>query len=231
MLIAIAGMSRARESAIDVKCLGNIRNYGSALMTYLADHRQLPYWNGNASEAVGNSGESRFPQFESWVRPYLHQRFENRLRCPKVAEYRGTSHYTFNYTGNSGFCMTYRRVFDTPAPLHKLVIAAEYGDFAHFYWDAPFNTVMWNTPGGDHGMYNGVPANRDTNDRPHFHGSGTNRGLHFFFADGHAALVRPQGGNWRMESGTATYADGSNNGIVYDYRQLQRLKSGVLRID
>lgn len=136
--------------------------------------------------------------------------------------------YSYNYAGNSGLCMYYPRVLDVPAPMSKLVIAAEYSDFAHFYWDAPFNKLMWDVSTG-YGEFNGIPAERDSRGRPQYHGTFERRGLHMFFADGHAALVVPETGNWRKGQ-SAIYADGVNGGIIYDYRQLQELKSGALKL-
>ncbi len=134
--------------------------------------------------------------------------------------------YCYNYAGNSGLCIYYPRVFDVPAPMSRLVIAAEFNDFDHFYWDAPFNMIMWDAY-ADYGMFDGIPAQRDTGGQPQYHGTGDQRGLHMFFADGHARLVIPEGGNWRRGQ-TSTYADGTNDGIIYDSRQLSELKSGSM---
>lgn len=225
-LLGFGVMGRARAAAQQTQCLANMRNYGTGLLSYLNDARKLQYWNGNGTPAIGNSGESRFPTFERWVRPYLHLTFANRLRCPMMKEEFRSADYSYNYAGNSGLCMYYPRVFDVPAPMSRLVIAAEFSDFDHFYWDAPFNKLMWDVATG-YGEFNGIPPDRDTRGRPQHHGTPEHRGLHMFFADGHAKLVIPESGNWRRGQ-TEIYANGTNDGIIYDYRQLSALKNGTM---
>lgn len=222
-LISLPVISSMQSTANGVKCLGNLRNYGSAVLTFATENQGLPWWNG---KGFPQSAElpSRRPLFEEWTRPYLHKHFANRLRCPLKKP--DSPNYSYEYTGNSALCWYYPKLRDIPAPAHRVVLAMEFGDYNSFYWASPMNTVMWGTPGGE---FAGTPpaSQIDQSRTVQYHGRKNRRGLHMFFLDGHAALIQPQGGNWRRGQ-TTTYADNHNDGILYDYNQFRDLKNGTL---
>lgn len=221
-LISLSVVSSMRSSSVAVKCLGNLRSYGTALLVYTADHQGLPWWNGKSFPASADPPSTR-PNFEAWVRPYLHKQYQNRLRCPLKPS--ASSDYTFEYAGNASLCWYFPKLNNIPAPSSKVVLAMEFGDF-NFYWTAPMNAVMWGVANGE---FSGAPIHSDSR-KAQYHGTSKRRGLHMFFLDGHAALIQPDKGNWSATSRTSTYANGQNDGILYDYHQFRNLYEGSLTI-
>lgn len=220
LVIAIPAIGSIRNASIAVKCLGNLRNFGTAVLAFSGDNNGLPWWNGKGYPASAEPPSTR-PNFEAWVRPYLHKEFKNRLRCPLKPANAGD--YTYEYAGNSSLCWYFPKLRSIPAPQSRVVLAMEFGDY-NFYWTAPMNAVMWGIGNGEGAM---PPAQPDANGRPHYHGSPKNRGLHMFFLDGHAQLVCPEGGNWGRGK-SPTYGNATNGGLFYDYHQFREMSEGSL---
>lgn len=217
-----------QQSAKEVQCLANLRNFGSGLLAYAADHPGFPWWDGSNTEShtAGTSAAGSVrPQFEVWVRPYLHKVKSERLRCPLItAEERASSQYDycFNYSGNGALCMYYPRLQGIPVPSSRVVFAAENIDHASFQNSVGFNMTMWGlseavATKAAAGALDGKAETR----RPQYHGSRGARGLNLLFMDGHASLVRPAKGDWRAQP---TFGTATNDGYFYESDQFKAMK-------
>ncbi len=223
LALLVPAIGQARSAALGAKCLGNLRNYGNALLIYIEDQNGLPWWNRQSYPASAQPPSTR-PEFEVWLRPYLHQKKAQRLRCPLMPP--GAVDASFNYAGNANLAHYFPKVRGIPAPSSRIVLAAEMLDFNNFYVGSPFNRTMY-------GISQADATNRDdggagaTQIAPaQFHGPPNHRGLHFFFLDGHARLVQPENGDWRQGKGD-TYGNATNGGIFYDYHQFNAIKNGT----
>lgn len=221
------------NAAKSAKCLGNMRNYGNALLLYVGDNGGLLPWNGKSynpnavdpADSADNPPESYRQLFEEFVRPYLHKTFRNRLRCPLMKlgpeRYIGLGNYSYNYAGNSALSWFYPKFKGIPVPSSQVVLASEFADYNHFYWPAPLNQIMW-------GSYDGPEAPDSNYANLQYHGSTKKRGLHMFFLDGHSELVFPSNGNWRDTPGSTTYGSPQNpSGLFYEYQQFQKMRNGI----
>lgn len=212
----------ASRQAKQIRCMGNLRQFGTALLAYTADRQGLPWWNGQGGAQL----EGERPNWESWVRPYLHHRFADRLRCPNLpAELKtpGSSTFCFNYGGNSALCIYYPNLKGIPVPASRVVLAAETG--AHdlgFNHVVHFNMTMWglgeSAASGDHDSYETRQG-----PRAQYHGSPSRRSLNLFFLDGHMDNVTlSQGKDWRDEP---VYGTASNNGLFFCRSQFKKIKA------
>ncbi len=219
MVISVSVFSRMSNSAKEVKCLGNIREYGNALLTCIADNGGLPPWNGLGPG--DQEGGSTYPNFNGMLIPeYLPER----LRCPLATGAERLLSSGFSYGGSAALAQHYPRLQGLPAPLHKVVLVSE-----------SYGSVFWSPTHLNMTMYGVSDANAKDDKmkihegsvrRPQYHGPATDRGLHLFFLDGHSALVRPSQGNWYQ---SPTYGDGINEGYFYDRVQFGKMKNGQIQ--
>ena len=187
-----------RDTLLQTRCMSNLRSFGIAALNYAHDHNGLPRWNGKGINDL--EGTTR-PAWEKWVRPYLHQRFENRLRCPKIPKkylQPGASNYVFNYGGNSALCIYYPTLKGFPVPHSKIIFATECGDHEiGFNHVVHLNIRVW---GISESVASGDRSEFEANesDLAQYHGPPDRRGLNFFFLDGHMEYVQlEKGKDWR----------------------------------
>lgn len=218
---------RAQQGSKEVQCLSNLRSYGAALLAYVGDHRGLPWWDGNGESAQTQG--STYPNYEVWVRPYLHQVLAQRLRCPLInAAERAdtTARNTFNYSGNSALNIYYPKLSALPVPSSRVFLAAESYASAGFNHSVHLNMTMWGvSEAAAYGPNDGLPGAGSIR-KAQYHGGGTRRGLNIFFLDGHAALIHPEKNDWREGP---TYGTSANGGYFYERKQFQRMKSNSLK--
>lgn len=211
--------SRLQRQGMEVKCLSNIRTYGNAVLTMMADRGGLPEWDGLGSSA----SETGVPQFNKWLTTGGYLPVEPALRCPlgdSPQMQNVTPRYRFPYAGNMSLCATFPKAFAVPAPLHRVVLAAEVNDWDGFTSATNLNSTIWN---------GGTPGN-DGQQRPltRYHGTPTQRGLHFFFLDGSASLVFPTDNNWNLEPVRAPITGTASQGYFYHRTHFENLKNGRL---
>ncbi len=217
-------LSKMRASSDAVKCLGRLRNFGTGLLLYIADHDGLPWHNGAALPA-SNVAPSQEPTFEAWVRPYVHLDVRFRLRCP-LRPVGNTDEYRWSYGGNANLCRYYPKIRGIPVPASRVFLAAELGD-SRFNNYRALNAAMYGVNHGEGGRLDGG-AEIAVESRAQYHGGPRHRGLHAFFLDGHAKLVQTEKGVWNP--GSSVFGTASNQGYFYDFDQFEAMKSGALRI-
>lgn len=215
MAIAIPVVHKLQDSSKSIACLSNLRAYGSGLLAYAADNRSFPWWDGNSTRNLGPGAVK--PNFELWLRPYLHLSEEARLRCPL----KGKTDTGFNYSGNGALCLHFPTLKGIPAPAPRVVLAAESVAADGFYHSVHFNMTMWGL-NETNSYVNGEDfKNMPQIRKPQYHGPSDARGLHLFFLDGHAALIRPAKGDWREEP---TFGSATNGGYFYEKNQFRDMK-------
>lgn len=214
----IAGKLRATSET--TLCLANIRQYGTALFAYLADHGSFKYWDNKPSAST----ETGVPQFNKWLTDggYLPAE-EPMLRCPlgnRSSMKSVNARYRYPYASNKVFCHYYPSLKGIPAPAHRVVIAAETNDWDGYESRTSLNSAIWN--GGDVGQ--------EGSQRPvaRYHGSPERRGLHFFFLDGSAALVFPTGNDWTKSPVCAPLTGVATEGYFYHSTHFANFKNGKL---
>lgn len=154
-----------QRKAKEVQCLGNLKSYGAGLLAYAADNSGFPWWDGNATRNL-TPGATK-PNFEVWVRPYLHMVEEARLRCPL----KGIGDNNFNYSGNGALCLSFPRLQGLPAPSSRIALAAETSTADTFYHSVHLNMTMWGISDAD--AYGSVEdfENAKKVRKPQYHGS------------------------------------------------------------
>ncbi|HRJ71379.1 MAG TPA: hypothetical protein PLS03_04105 [Terrimicrobiaceae bacterium] len=200
------------------QCVGNLRTYGSAILTMAADQGGLPYWDGLGS-ATSTTGS---PQFQKWLTEggYLEA---TELRCPlgnQPAMKDVQRRYRFPYAGNMALCQYYHKLVGIPAPSSRVVLAAEVNDWDGWTSLTSLNSTIWN------GGSVGAEGNRHPVTR--YHGTPDKRGLHFFFLDGSAALVFPDANDWGQEPTRAPLKGNAAAGYFYHITHFANLKNGSL---
>ncbi|HWL52908.1 MAG TPA: DUF1559 domain-containing protein [Chthoniobacteraceae bacterium] len=218
---------RAQQNSREIQCLANIKSYGTAVLAYASDHNGLPWWDGNG-EASQTQG-STYPNYEVWVRPYLHQVAAMRLRCPLISAAQKEDNAfrnTFNYSGNSALNIYYPRFNSLPVPSPRVFLVAESYGTAGFNHSVHLNMTMWGiSETAAYGPNEGL-ADATGIRKAQYHGGGAHRGLNIFFLDGHAALIHPARNDWREEP---TYGTSANGGYFFERKQFQRMKANPLK--
>ena len=208
------------QSAKAAKCMGNMRNYGSALLAYASDNNGLPEWGG--------SGYLPRPAFEAWVRPYLHQTQAKRLRCPLgPARSPQDLNNSFNYCGNSSLCIAYPKIQSIPIPPARVVLAFECYGADDGGRTVHFNMTTWGIGEAEGGNTSAKAEDfaqiKNSGRYPsQGHGSAEKPGLNLFFLDGHVELVQPDTGNWY---GAPGYDWRTGKGIFYDLGHFNAFKT------
>ena len=203
-----------QRNAKAVQCLSNLRNYGSGVLAYAADNSGFPWRDGNATRNL-TPGATK-PNFEAWVRPYLHKAEDARLRCPL----KGIDDNNFNYSGNGALCIYYPQLKGIPVPASRVALAAETYAPDTFYHSVHLNMTMWgiseaDAQGGVDGFGEGQAR------KPHYHGTAHARGLNIFFLDGHVQLITPAKNDWRE---APTFGNPTNGGYFYEKSQFSHMK-------
>jgi len=219
MLILLPVLGNVRDRGLAAKCLGNIRNYGVAVLAMVADNGGLRYWDGLGS-AQTTTGKPQY--FKDLIRAGYFE--EHRpLRCPladtsKMDDVPGQKR--FPYAGNINLCHYYPKLTGIPVPVHRVVLAGEMNHWDGFEAWSSFNNAIWN--GGEVGEEGSqYPVVR-------YHGSPQRRGLHFFFVDGSARLVFPSGNDWRNPPVAAPNSGSAPEGIFAHKTQFQNMARGTL---
>lgn len=226
VLIALAFpvMAKIRQNALAAKCVANIRTYGTAVLAFATDNGGLPVWDGEPSATSKNT-----PQFNKWLTTGKYLPTDPRVRCPLAdgAQYdKINGRYRFPYSVNLALCEHYNRNFfgGFPAPLHRVVLAAEVNDWDGWETAKSLNGSMW--PGGTVGVDGSPSSGRMP--IPRYHGSKDHRGLHFFFMDGSVKLVYPTDGDWLKPPVYAPLTGVATEGYFYHSTHYKNMKKGLL---
>lgn len=213
-----------REKALTTKCAHNIRTYGSAILTMVADQGGLKFWDGKGSSTT----ETGQPQFNKWLTEGGYLPPTPALRCPLAdgGRYEDVpGRYRFPYSGNMSLCHYYPRFLSgLPVPAHRVVLAAETNDWDGYESRTSLNSAMWR--GGEPGEDGNIQPGRMPIAR--YHGSKEKRGLHFVFADGSVQLVFPTDNDWRKEPVCAPLTGTAATGYFYHSTHFSNMKSGKL---
>lgn len=216
--------SGVRRYSQTTKCLANIRTYGVALLTYVADHGGVPIWDRSTEEA----SRETTPQFNKWLTGGRYLSADQPLRCP-LADGKAYDHinprYRFPYSPNMALCATYPRMSGFPVPAHRVALVAEVNDWDGYTSYSTLNKSIWrgNDAVGTEGevRVGRVPVAR-------YHGTPARRGLHFFFADGSAHLVYPEGNDWSLAPTCAPMKGIATTGYFYHSTHYNNMKEGTL---
>lgn len=195
-----------KNHALAAKCLGNMRNYGIAVLAYAGDNDGLPYWNGTTDRSDG----SVYPQYYLWLsnKGYLPA---SPVRCPLATSDELKNPFGFHYAGNAALNNFYHKLRGIPAPASRVILASEYYHLDGFWTASHMNTTYNGSPGAS-------PPRREQR-----HGSG----MHCFFLDGHVELVSPKDGDW---SHSPTYGNATNGGYFFTSDHFSRMKEGRLEV-
>ena len=215
-------LSRAQSRSRQMLCLQQIRTYGNALLAMLSEKKGVPWWDGNGGAAMDPAATS--PSFNVWLKDggYLTER----LRCPNATPEDRLRTYGMHYAANSSLNIYYsKNPLLIPSPHHRTVLASESYGSDHFNIAGHLNRTIWaNNDGGASATSEGTATLWPN---PQYHGSADQRGLHFFFMDGHAELITPVSNDWRR---APIFGDATNQGYIYDRDQVRRIHAGVLQI-
>lgn len=227
VLIALAFpiMTKLRQNTLAAKCVANIKTYGTAVLTFAADNGGLPQWDGEPSSKSKNT-----PQVDKWLTDGKYLPTKPRVRCPLAdgAQYDQVyNRYRFPYAINIALCQYYHRNFFTefPAPLHRVVLAAETNDWDGFESRTSLNSAIW--LGGEVGV-DGEQSNPTRMPIPRYHGDEDHRGLHFFFMDGSVKLVYPTDNDWTKQPVCAPLTGVATEGYFYHRTHYGNMKKGLL---
>ncbi|HWL53925.1 MAG TPA: prepilin-type N-terminal cleavage/methylation domain-containing protein [Chthoniobacteraceae bacterium] len=220
LALLFPALGRMREASKEVACLANLRNYGSALLTAISDHGGLPAWNGLGPGE--QTGGSTYPSYDVWLIPeYLPAK----LRCPLASELEKKQALGFSYGASAGLAQFFPKLKAIPAPSHRVVLASETYGTSH--WSSTqLNMAMWGVS-DPNAKDERMKLHEGSVRRPQFHGTKARRGLNLFLLDGHAALVRPAGGDWYQPP---TYGDATNGGYFYDRVQFGKIYRGTMKV-
>lgn len=228
LLVALVfpAMRAVRLSGVQAECAANMRSYGVALLAYAQEHQGLPDRRGS-SEGVHYT-DLLVPRYLA-----VHSSASGRrlLHCPVMTEEDRQKvaqvGFGFEYGGNLSLSRYYPTLRGIPAPLHRVVLAAE-GYYHRFHDHTHLNATIWGA-GADEAS---DPNRRESAEgrlwTPQYHGRSSQRGLHFFFLDGHVELVCPTDNQWLNEP---TYGTPANGGYFYDQRQFHQMSSGQWIVD
>lgn len=207
LALILPGLSSMQKRAQATQCLANLRTYGVAVLTAVADNQSLPYWDGKPEAST----ETEKPNWDQWLFPdYL----SHRLHCSSsfTSDNKRTAaqkKLRYGYSGNEALCTYYPKLVGIPAPASRVVLAAEF-------------VLLDNCFGAD-ALTASMRGGNSSN--PQYHGTPERRGGHVFFLDGSSTLVQPHENDW---SKSPTYGDANNNGYFYDYNQFKKMKAGTL---
>lgn len=211
--ILLPVLGRVKEEARTVQCAANIRAYGNALMAFIADHNQsLP------DRTTPEAAERNPLRYGSWAQPYLERPLKE-LRCPLINAEERKGNVGFAYSGNGGLPNVYPRLKDIPAPMSRVVLAAEMYAWVDGFWvSGHMNRTVWGNGNGG-----AAPGDEGTARRPQYHGSREHRGIHLYFLDGHVQRVSAPDNDWAKGP---TYGNATNGGYFYTTGQFTNMKTG-----
>lgn len=220
LALLFPAFGRMRDASKEAICLGNLRAYGSSLLSAIADHGGLPAWNGLGPREQTDG--STYPSFDLWLIPeYLPAK----LRCPLATEAEKKLPAGFSYGASAGLAQFFHKLKGIPAPSHRVVLASE--TYGTTHWSpTQLNQAMWgvsdaNAKDERMRLYEGSIR------RPQFHGTKAERGLNLLMLDGHAALVQPPKSDWYQRP---IYGDETNGGYFYDRVQFGKMYRGTLKV-
>lgn len=204
--LLLPALFQLRDRSDAVRCLGNLRAYGMAALAAIADEGKLPEWDGKPS----GSTETGRPNWDAWLVPrYLPAR----LYCMKT--YRADTRNSvkqkerwYGYSGNEALSYYYPRLKGIPAPLSRVVLAAEFVIQDNCFGAASLTACMKD------GKSTVAQVHKQNN----------RGGLNLFFADGSSSLVFPTSNDWELPP---IYGDGSE-GYYYDHAQFKKMRAGTL---
>ncbi len=212
------------RKSLQMKCLSNIRNYGTALLAYAGDHDGLP----DRRPDIFGPGDYGINYTALMSPTYLNVKRRSGnwgMNCPLATLTDQKASYGVEYGGNLSLSRYYPKLKGIPVPASRVVFAAEVY-YPYFYDNVHFNSTIWGG-GADESSREGFETKEGKVRTPQYHGSSNRRGLHFFFLDGHVELVYPVGRQWQNEptSGSAT-----NGGYFYDQRHFNKMTKGDLHV-
>lgn len=211
-----------RERMLTIKCASNIRTYGLAVLSMAGDQGGLPYWDGKGTAST----ETGQPGYNKKLTGGGYLQTTPPIRCPLADSSRYhkiNGRYRFPYAGNMALNEYFPKL-NVPAPLHRVVLAAETNDWDGFENQKSLNSVMWR--GGEPGEEGAIRDDRMPIAR--YHGSPEKRGLHFFLLDGSVQLVFPVDNDWTKEPVRAPITGVASTGYFYHTTQFANLKNGKL---
>ncbi len=208
-------LTRVIESGKSASCMNNMRTYGTAVLTFIADN------GGMLPDRSAGSPNPPALRYGQWVQPYLGIPLKD-LRCPLATSAERKLDSGFTYNANGALTEYFHTLKGIPAPSARIVLAAEMYDWTQGFWvSGHFNRTIWGN--GNGGV---APEDEGKVRRPQYHTSKGMRGLHLFFLDGHVELVgAPPNNNWDK---SPTLGDKSNGGYFYTTGQFASLKNGSL---
>lgn len=219
--IILPFLNFATEKGKQITCLQNLRVFGTGCLTYIADNRGLPYWDGKPGNQMGEN--STFPNFYQWLVDGGYIPSGRTLRCSKASSEDYQRTYGMQYGGNSALCIYYNtNPLSIPFPTSRVVMAAE-NYSGNFNIAGHLNRTIWGNDSAAVGPE--VEGSAPQWPTPQYHGSSKNRGLNLFFMDGHTEFVTPVDNDWRLPP---VYGANDNAGLIYDRDQIRRIKNGNL---
>lgn len=183
VMLLFPAVGNAVRASKQTACLGNLRNVGTAILSYAVDHNGLPH----STATVG--------RWKTWLVPEYLPRMPF---CPLATKKDKEASLGMRYAGNVALCMYFPSLRNIPAPTNRIFLATEfYHDNDGFWSWTQLNTTMWgfNNPGRE--------EDKGENPRPQYHGTSARRGLNVFFLDGHCELVFPPNNDWANARGNA----------------------------
>lgn len=223
VVLLLPAMRAVRLYGTQVKCAGNMRAYGTALLAYIGDHGGLPDRRDPASAAIGYTGLI-IPRYLN-VNKSLRGRYV--LHCPLAKERDQRADFGVEYGGNFSLSRWYPKLNNIPAPANRVVLAAE-TYYTYFYDYVHLNAAIWGAGADESSKRDQQAAVEGRRWTPQYHGRGKSRGLHFFFLDGHVELVHSSNNHWADKP---TYGDATNGGYFYDQRQFHQMAAGNLVVE
>jgi prepilin-type N-terminal cleavage/methylation domain-containing protein len=206
--LSLAAYAKAINFAREGACMGNMRMFGAAVLTGIADHNGMlvpPIQGGDID-------------CESFVTPYLNG---STPICPVwrsthplgAAPYGGLS-----YAIDLNIPWFFPRISSIPFPPDRVVLASESysGDF--FSLGIELNSCMYGT---SNAYYSAAELQSHEGEAapPQFHGAPNHRGLNLFMLDGSVHFISPDTESW--ESPSQTYGTRENDGYYYDTSQFE----------
>jgi len=191
--ILLPSLGRAREQAKSVQCLSNLRQLGTALLSYAADNDRI-----FPAPAVGARPDDWFywhpgrDKDQSRIVPYLGGRWDDRnFRCPSDDPTTHTSDnkgYSWSYTVNEKVCGWYQRslrVDEVRRPGDIILVADESTSTVDDGCFAPQNYTL--NPSSTTGPRN-LLSNRHVRPAELRYDPNAGQGT-VCFADGHAGVI------------------------------------------
>lgn len=204
------------QRAIAFQCMNNMRSFGQAILVYAGEHNGIPECppGGGAYYSFSNllmpldSDGKRQPRY-----------LDKQLNCP-LPKRTPQSRSDLSYGGNVALALYFPSLKGIPAPMSRIVLAAEIYTGSGFWSLTHFETTV--------GYKNGKVIEADPPAfTPQWHGTESQRGLHIFCLDGHVELLRAVDNVYSKSPAQAKIVNGAyNDGYFYTEGDFWALKAG-----